>query len=370
MGTQEPGTHRSKRRGDGDSAQGQEGPPGRDHQGSGTLHRTQLSPVRLHLPRVLGLAADLREALERGRGKDPLLLAQGTSFLLSALHWICYPWQILHQLAHGSDLRSVPKGTPTSPSALRGPPLAGTLPGPAWGPQLTQSYLGGPQLPTAPVHVDAVLAQEGEFPWAVHESRAEQASLPQVKGLLDPCREHTGALPGSSLRYPQVPTRENPHLPHGTSPSRADCPQPGPSSSGKSGQHGAGPVAPGKTRRTGPATGGTRVTEASLGGSGQARLGPRTPSFPHLLGQQRDEVPLELGLDNLHHVLDLCWLAAVNELIQGQQLLRAAPALQGDPSDPGSVSPASPATALATRALAPGPEPEAGGSLVGHTYQG
>lgn len=127
---------------------------------------------------------------------------------------------------------------------------------------------------------------------------------------------------------PPAPTQEGPHLPHGTSPSRADCPRPGPSSSGKSGRHGAGPAAPGKTKRTGPAAGGRRVTEGSPGGSSQVRPGPNPT---HLLGQQGDEVPLELRLDDLHHVLDLCRLAAVNELIQGQQLLRATPALQGDP---------------------------------------
>lgn len=75
--------------------------------------------------------------------------------------------------------------------------------------------------------------------------------------------------------------------------------------------------------------GGIKVTEGSPGG--QVRPGPCFPSFTHLLGQQGDEVPLELGLDDLHHVLDLCRLTAVNELIQGQQLFRATPALQGDP---------------------------------------
>lgn len=136
---------------------------------------------------------------------------------------------------------------------------------------------------------------------------------------------------GQAWGAPPAPTWEDSHLPHGTSPSRAGCPRPGPSSSGKSGRHGAGPAAPGRTRRTGPAIGGIKVTEGSPGGSGQVRPGPWSPSFTHLFGQQGDEVTLELGLDDLHHVLDLCWLAAVNELIQGQQLLRATPALQGDP---------------------------------------
>uniref|UniRef100_A0A8C3M6E8 Uncharacterized protein n=1 Tax=Geospiza parvula TaxID=87175 RepID=A0A8C3M6E8_GEOPR len=36
------------------------------------------------------------------------------------------------------------------------------------------------------------------------------------------------------------------------------------------------------------------------------------------------------------------------------------------PHDPGSVSPASPATALEARPLVPGQEPEAAGSLAGH----
>ena len=48
----------------------------------------------------------------------------------------------------------------------------------------------------------------------------------------------------------------------------------------------------------------------------------------YLFGQQGDEVPLKLRLDHLHHVLDLCGLAAVNQLIQCQQLLWATPALK------------------------------------------
>lgn len=48
----------------------------------------------------------------------------------------------------------------------------------------------------------------------------------------------------------------------------------------------------------------------------------------HLFGQQGDEVSLKLRFDHLHHVLDLCGLAAVDQLIQRQQLLRACPALE------------------------------------------
>ena len=48
----------------------------------------------------------------------------------------------------------------------------------------------------------------------------------------------------------------------------------------------------------------------------------------YLFGQQGDEVPLKLRLDHLHHVLDLRGLAAVNQLIQCQQLLWATPALK------------------------------------------
>lgn len=48
----------------------------------------------------------------------------------------------------------------------------------------------------------------------------------------------------------------------------------------------------------------------------------------HLFGQQGDEVSLKLRFDHLHHVLDLCGLTAVDQLIQRQQLLRASPALE------------------------------------------
>lgn len=48
----------------------------------------------------------------------------------------------------------------------------------------------------------------------------------------------------------------------------------------------------------------------------------------HLFGQQGDEVSLKLRFDHLHHVLDLRGLAAVDQLIQRQQLLRAGPALE------------------------------------------
>lgn len=48
----------------------------------------------------------------------------------------------------------------------------------------------------------------------------------------------------------------------------------------------------------------------------------------HLFGQQGDKVALKLRLDHLHHMLDLCGLTAVYQLIQRQQLLRAGPALQ------------------------------------------
>lgn len=48
----------------------------------------------------------------------------------------------------------------------------------------------------------------------------------------------------------------------------------------------------------------------------------------HLFGQQGDEVSLKLRFDHLHHVLDLRGLAAVDQLIQRQQLLRAGPTLE------------------------------------------
>lgn len=48
----------------------------------------------------------------------------------------------------------------------------------------------------------------------------------------------------------------------------------------------------------------------------------------HLLGQQGNEVSLELGFNDLHHVLDLGGLAAINELIQSKKLLWATPPLR------------------------------------------
>lgn len=53
-------------------------------------------------------------------------------------------------------------------------------------------------------------------------------------------------------------------------------------------------------------------------------------SGTHLFGQQGDEVSLKLRLDHLHHMLDLCGLTAVNQLIQRQQLLWASPALENE----------------------------------------
>ena len=53
------------------------------------------------------------------------------------------------------------------------------------------THLGGFKLPAAPIHVDFVLPHEGKFPGAVHESRAQQAPLPQVQGLLNACRRKT-----------------------------------------------------------------------------------------------------------------------------------------------------------------------------------
>lgn len=38
----------------------------------------------------------------------------------------------------------------------------------------------------------------------------------------------------------------------------------------------------------------------------------------HLFGQQGYEVSLELGLDDLHHVLHLAGLTPVNQLVQSQ----------------------------------------------------
>lgn len=48
----------------------------------------------------------------------------------------------------------------------------------------------------------------------------------------------------------------------------------------------------------------------------------------HLFGQQGDEVALKLRLNHLHHMLDLCGLAAVYQLIQRQQLFWTSPALK------------------------------------------
>lgn len=49
-------------------------------------------------------------------------------------------------------------------------------------------YLGVAGIPTAPVHVDLVLPQEGQFPGAVHEARAEQPPLAQAQWLFDACK--------------------------------------------------------------------------------------------------------------------------------------------------------------------------------------
>lgn len=133
------------------------------------------------------------------------------------------------------------------------------------------THLGGSELSAAPVHVDLVLPHEGKFPGAVHEARAEQTPLPQVQGLLDACgrepqqdvtQDTEGACPHPvgdqvSTRWvlwaPQCCTDEGLYLPHGTSPSRAGCLQPRPSSSDRSGQHGAGPEAPGRRAHKVPA---------------------------------------------------------------------------------------------------------------------
>lgn len=56
--------------------------------------------------------------------------------------------------------------------------------------------------------------------------------------------------------------------------------------------------------------------------------GKKEDSGTHLFGQQGDEVSLKLRLDHLHHMLDLCGLTAVNQLIQRQQLLGPSPALK------------------------------------------
>lgn len=68
-----------------------------------------------------------------------------------------------------------------------------------------------------------------------------------------------------------------------------------------------------------------------IGGQGLEMLwtdNRKGDSGTHLFGEQGDEVSLKLRLDHLHHMLDLCGLTAVNQLIQRQQLLWASPALQ------------------------------------------
>lgn len=49
------------------------------------------------------------------------------------------------------------------------------------------THLGGFELTAAPIHVNFVLPHEGKLPGAVHESRAQQAPLTQVQGLLNAC---------------------------------------------------------------------------------------------------------------------------------------------------------------------------------------
>lgn len=164
-------------------------------------------------------------------------------------------------------------------------------------------------------------------------------------------------LPHCSRNVPRATRRRGLYLLHGTSLSKAGCLQPRPSSSDRSGQHGAGPEAPGRTGRRVPAAG----VEAESPGHSGLPVGTGaslSPAPTHLLGQQGNEVSLELGLDDLHHVLDLGGLAAVNELVQSKQLLRAAPSLGRGTSvttpartagprrlPGGSVSPAYPAEA-------------------------
>lgn len=71
--------------------------------------------------------------------------------------------------------------------------------------------------------------------------------------------------------------------------------------------------------------------KASCGSSGQNTEDAeetRCVRGTHFFGQQGDEVSLKLRLDHLHHMLYLCGLTAVNQLIQRQQLLWASPALE------------------------------------------
>lgn len=156
------------------------------------------------------------------------------------------------------------------------------------------THLGGFKLPAAPIHVDFVLPHEGKFPGAVHESRAQQAPLPQVQGLLNACRGRTqrdashynggpcphptgglrrctsvgaGGYPTAdpSHNVPRAIRRRGLYLLPGTSLSRAGYLQPRPSSSDRSGQHGAGPEAPGMRGHRVPAAG---VEATSQGHSG------------------------------------------------------------------------------------------------------
>lgn len=69
---------------------------------------------------------------------------------------------------------------------------------------------------------------------------------------------------------------------------------------------------------------------SEVGGEGISETGGRGDNRKggtYLFGKQGDEVPLKLRLDHLHHMLDLRGLAAVDQLIQRQQLLWARPAL-------------------------------------------
>lgn len=60
------------------------------------------------------------------------------------------------------------------------------------------TYLGGPGISIAPVHINAMLPQKGQLPRAVHEAWAQKPTLTQAQRLLNTCTEGPGV--GGVLR--------------------------------------------------------------------------------------------------------------------------------------------------------------------------
>ena len=142
---------------------------------------------------------------------------------------------------------------------------------------VTFKHLSSPDWLNSPVHLDVVLPHEAGLPWAVNKS----GTLP-----VGPFSQEFSAVAKSSLfaffspkevifcQYPPVTTS-------------LSCPE--------------------------------QILGIEEGESVEGEL----------LGQQGDEVPLELGLDDLHHVAHLLGLAAVYQLINGQEPLGVRPAGEG-----------------------------------------